>query len=62
MTGNYTITFNSVVGTFQYNWNAESMLLGLKKLGLDNTAEVTMHGHDIENHYYLVNFNGIKGQ
>lgn len=38
------------------------MLLGLKKLGLDNTLEVKSYGHGIENHYYLVSFNGIKGQ
>jgi hypothetical protein len=37
------------------------MMLGLKKLGLDNTLDVAMFGHGIENHYYLVTFNGIKG-
>jgi hypothetical protein len=62
MTGDYNITWNGVTGKFNYNWNAESVLLGLKKLGLDNTAEVRMYGHGIENHYYLVDFNGMKGQ
>lgn len=40
MTGNYSITWNGVTGIFNFDWNAESVLLGLKKLGLDNTADV----------------------
>lgn len=41
--------------------SATNLRLALTRLGYDDSIKVEMHGHDIENHYYIIYFNGQKG-
>lgn len=41
--------------------SASNVRLALTRLGFDGSINVVQHGHGIENHFYMVYFNGQKG-
>jgi len=59
--GDYRMTLGDKFEIVKATDSAETVRLALTRLGYDGSIKVVQHGHDIENHHYMVYFNGQKG-